>query len=49
MKLYNRVYDCKFVHKIEPRHVISTVWHFNKTSLDSDETVQPPFKLRNSK
>ena len=29
----------------EPRHVISNIL----TSVDSDEPVQPPFKLRNSK
>ena len=31
-----------FLIKIEPRHVISN-------NVDSDEPVQPPFKLRNSK
>ena len=49
MKLYNSVYMptfknlipvCKFVHKIEQRHVISNSVASDKTSLDSDKTVQ---------
>ena len=34
--------------KIELRHGrFPTIWHFE--TIDSDESLQPPFKLRNSK
>ena len=34
-----------YLYNIEPGHEISN----NLTSVDSDEPLQPPFKLRNSK
>ena len=41
-------YDVRILgYIIEPRHVISNSGIL--TSVDSDEPVQPPFKLRNSK
>ena len=49
MKLYNSVYaptfitltpNCQFVHKLSSDMRFPTVWHLDKTSLDSDKTVQ---------
>ena len=37
-----------FILENEPRHVISNNMAF-LASVDSDEPVQPPFKLRNRK
>ena len=52
--LYRKLYndkrlpsEIKIITTYEPRHEISN--NVILTSVDSDEPVQPPFKLRNSK